>query len=89
MYKYYIGAISMRASSLTTKGQITIPSDIRKQLGLNPGDKVGFLVEDDHVILFRKDNNIEAAFGLCHPTTSASLQDIEEAIRKRGGDAGS
>lgn len=79
----------MNSSALTIKGQITIPSDIRKRLGLHPGDKVGFLVEDDHVILFRKVSNIEAAFGIHHPKKSVNLQDIERAIRKRGRDAGS
>lgn len=77
----------MHSSALTIKGQVTIPSNIRKQLGLRPGDKIGFLVENDHVILFRKVSNIEAAFGLCHPKTSVNLQDMEEAIRKRGRDA--
>jgi len=78
----------MHSSALTIKGQVTIPADIRKQLGLQPGDKVGFLVEDDHVVLYRKESNIEAAFGICHPKTSASLKDIEDAVRKRGGNAG-
>lgn len=79
----------MNSSALTIKGQITIPVDIRKQLGLHPGDKIGFLIEDDHVILFRKESNIEASFGICHPKTSASLKDIEKAVRERGGNASS
>jgi len=79
----------MNSSALTAKGQITIPVDIRKQLGLHPGDKIGFLIEDDHVVLFRKESKIEAAFGICHPKTSASLEDMEDTIRKRGGNAGS
>ena len=79
----------MNSSALTIKGQITIPADIRKQLGLHPGDKIGFLVEDDHVVLFRKESNIEASFGIYHPKASASLEDIEEAVRKRGGNASS
>jgi AbrB family looped-hinge helix DNA binding protein len=79
----------MQSSALTVKGQITIPVEIRKQLGLQPGDKIGFFIEDDHVVLFLKENNIEAAFGICHPKTSASLDDIQKAVRKRGGNAGS
>ena len=79
----------MHSSALTIKGQITIPADIRKQLGFHPGDKIGFLIEDDHVVLFRKESNIEASFGICHPKTSASLQDIEKAVSKRGGNASS
>jgi hypothetical protein len=46
---------------------------------------VGFVVEDDHVILFRKKNDMKAAFGLCKPKRSASLNDIEEAIKGPGG----
>lgn len=78
----------MNSSALTTKGQITIPVDIRRQLGLHPGDKIGFMIEDNRVVLFRKESNIEASFGICHPKNSASLKDIEDAVRKRGGNAG-
>lgn len=77
----------MNSSALTIKGQITIPIEIRKQLGLNPGDKIGFLVEEDHIVLFRKESNIEASFGICHPKNSASLKDMKAAVRKRGGNA--
>ena len=48
----------MNSSALTVKGQVTIPVDIRNQLGLHPGDKIGFIIEDDHVFLFRKESNI-------------------------------
>lgn len=78
----------MHSSSLTSKGQVTIPAEIRQQLGFHSGDKVGFLIEDDHIILFRKQNDIEAAFGICKPKRTASLKDIEEAIRKGGSDGG-
>jgi AbrB family looped-hinge helix DNA binding protein len=32
-------------SSLTSKGQVTIPASIRKALGLKPGEKVTFRLE--------------------------------------------
>lgn len=79
----------MQTSSLTIKGQVTIPAKIRKQLGLNPGDKIGFTIENDHVVLYRKETNIETAFGICHPKISVDLKTMDEAIRKRGGHAGS
>jgi len=78
----------MRNSAMTTKGQVTIPRDIRRQLGLKPGDKVSFMIENDHVILYRKQNDIEASFGICKPKKSVSLKNMESAIRKRGGHAG-
>jgi len=79
----------MQTSSMTTKGQITIPQELRKQLGLHPGDKVGFILEADHLVIFRKENDIEAAFGICKPKHSVSLKEMEAVVRKRGSDAGS
>jgi AbrB family looped-hinge helix DNA binding protein len=36
---------------MTSKGQVTIPAEIRKALGLKPRDKVSFRVENGHVHL--------------------------------------
>lgn len=74
----------MHSSALTSKGQVTIPSHIRRKLGLHSGDKIGFTIENDHVILFRKKNNIEEAFGLLRAKHGISLADMDIAIRKRG-----
>lgn len=41
----------MRFSTLTSKGQATIPLEIRKQLDLQEGDKVVFEVIEGNVIL--------------------------------------
>jgi AbrB family looped-hinge helix DNA binding protein len=38
---------------LTSKGQLTIPIDIREQLGLLPGTPVDFAVEGDAVKITR------------------------------------
>ncbi|HHW09943.1 MAG TPA: AbrB/MazE/SpoVT family DNA-binding domain-containing protein [Firmicutes bacterium] len=40
----------MEIAKVTAKGQITIPVDIRKQLGIKEGDKVLFLKEGDKII---------------------------------------
>jgi antitoxin PrlF len=37
----------MSSSTLTRKGQTTIPKDIRERLGLKPGDKIKFTVNAD------------------------------------------
>ena len=39
----------MPHSTVTTKGQTTIPKKIRKALRIKPGDKLEYVVEGDHV----------------------------------------
>ena len=41
----------MIGSKLTSKGQTTIPKEIRDYLGIQPGDRVVFLRKDGQVIL--------------------------------------
>ena len=39
---------------ITTKGQVTIPADIRERLGLLPETEVDFVVDGDQVRIVRK-----------------------------------
>ena len=41
----------MNITTITSKGQVTIPKNIRDALRLGQGDKVLFSVETDHVVL--------------------------------------
>ena len=41
----------MELAKITSKGQITIPIDIRKKLGLKDGDKVLFIEDGDKVVM--------------------------------------
>jgi antitoxin PrlF len=41
----------MPSSSLSSKGQVTIPLEIRNRLGIKEGDRVEFLIEDGKTIL--------------------------------------
>lgn len=43
--------MSSRSAKLTSKYQITIPSEIRRRLNLAAGDVVYLSVEEDHVVL--------------------------------------
>jgi len=40
----------MEIAKITSRGQITIPIDIRKKLGLKEGDKVVFVEDGDRIV---------------------------------------
>ena len=52
---------TMFVTKLTSKGQTTIPSPIRKILGIKAGDSVMFTVEGKHVTLKRAEK-LDAGF---------------------------
>jgi AbrB family looped-hinge helix DNA binding protein len=41
-------------STLTTKGQITLPVELRRRWDLKPGDCIDFCLEDDGRVVLRK-----------------------------------
>ncbi|MBQ3078346.1 MAG: AbrB/MazE/SpoVT family DNA-binding domain-containing protein [Clostridia bacterium] len=41
----------MEIAKVTSKGQITIPIDIRRKLGVKEGDKILFVEEGDRVVI--------------------------------------
>jgi antitoxin PrlF len=55
----------MAESTMTTKGQITIPKVVREALHLEVGDKVYFDVKDDgSVVLMARNQPVESLFGM-------------------------
>ena len=73
----------MLTSTLTVKGQVTIPASVRRALGLRQGDRVGFIVEEDRVVLLPVVMDMDAAFGLVQPGRSASLEEMETALHEQ------
>lgn len=41
-------------STISSKGQVTVPRELRDQLGLTPGTKLEFELGDDGTLLCRK-----------------------------------
>ena len=39
----------MEATSVTSKGQVTIPQSVRQQLGIRQGSRIAFVLVGDHV----------------------------------------
>ena len=71
----------MQTSNITTKGQITIPVQIRKSLGLKSGQQVAFKLEGNMIILQPVKKDISAAFGLIKTDKTVSLEAMDKAIQ--------
>jgi len=41
----------MEVAKITSRGQVTIPIDIRKKLGVKEGDKIIFIEDDNKIIV--------------------------------------
>ena len=39
------------SSTISSKGQVTVPQEIRNRLGLAAGDRVEFIVEGEHTVI--------------------------------------
>ena len=46
---------------VTSKGQVTIPQEVRRRLGIEPGSEVDFQIDDDVVRLMRRPASSGAA----------------------------
>jgi AbrB family looped-hinge helix DNA binding protein len=77
----------MSTSSLTSKGQTTIPKDVRKRLNLHPGDRLEFVIDEGGrlLVLPASIDASELAGMLKSPARAVSVEDMNRAIRKRGG----
>ena len=63
---------------ISSRGQIAIPSDIRKQLGLDEGTKVLFFAEDDTLLM--KKVNTESFAELTKPFRDAKKKIKEKDV---------
>ncbi len=44
------------------KGQVVIPKDFRKEMGIRPGSKVEFEYTDEGIVIRKEDENTEKVF---------------------------
>jgi antitoxin PrlF len=74
----------MPSSTLTGKGRITIPREIRDALGLDPGDRLSFRMCRDGVVEVTVEKvDVLSLYGLLKPKVNGvSLAEMEKAIRK-------
>ena len=70
----------VHTSTVTSKGQVTIPADMRRMLGLDPGKQVAFRLEDGHIRLEAVRDDITASFGILAADRHVSLEDMDRAV---------
>ena len=71
----------MQESTVTVKGQTTLPRDVRAALGLTSGDRVRYVILDGEVRLLKARSVKELRGALARPDQRpVSLGDMEDAI---------
>jgi AbrB family looped-hinge helix DNA binding protein len=79
----------MAVATVTSKGQVTLPVEARRRLGIRAGSRLEFIVKDDQrleVVLVG--GSVRDLKGLLpRPRKRLSLQEMEDAIARgaRGG----
>ncbi len=66
-------------TTITQRGQVTIPAEVRRALGVKPRDKVAFTIEDDGVRLAPASFSLESVYGSVTP--SKRPEDFNEISR--------
>ena len=72
----------MATAALTSKGQITVPKDVREHLGLTAGTRVTFSrnADGDYVLSVRHRRALDLLGSLGYDGAPKSLEDMDEAI---------
>jgi len=75
----------MAMATITSKGQITIPKNVRTKLCLKSGDKINFIVEDNAVKFIPVSRDISSLKGIVKkPAKPVSIEEMNKAIKARG-----
>ena len=72
---------------LTSKGQTTIPKDVRQHLGLQPGDRIEFVLTEEKTVILRPATRAVTDLKgfLPKPAKPVSVEAMNAVIRKRAG----
>lgn len=79
----------MPTATLTSKGQITIPVEVRNDLKVDAGDRVEFVLiapgRYEFVAATRNVQELKGMFG--KPARTVSIDEMNKAIASRGAEA--
>jgi AbrB family looped-hinge helix DNA binding protein len=74
----------MPSASITSKGQITLPKEIRDRLGVGTGDRVAFREGEDGTIVVEAEiTDLLTLKGAIRPRVrGVTVEDMKDAVRK-------
>ncbi|MDP0501646.1 MAG: AbrB/MazE/SpoVT family DNA-binding domain-containing protein [Verrucomicrobiota bacterium JB022] len=70
----------MSDTTITTKGQMTLPADIRKHLDLHQGDRLTCFIDEGRIVMVPQKRPIRELKGMIKIDRSLSLEEMDEAI---------
>ena len=70
----------MVESTITSKGQTTLPKSIREALGVGPGDRVRYVILDGEARIMPLRPIVRLFGAFKHDGPPATLQDMERAV---------
>ncbi len=77
----------MTSATITSKGQITIPKEVRERLGVEAGDRLEFVEEEKGVYkVVAATKDVRHLKGVVpKPNRPVSVEEMNRAVRKSGG----
>jgi antitoxin PrlF len=75
----------MTGSTLTRKGQVTIPKEIRESLGLEEGDRVFFVQRGNEVVLKVLQGTILDLKGSVSVPSPQDFDEVRRKVKKKVG----
>jgi antitoxin PrlF len=74
-------------ATVTSKGQLTLPAAVRRQLGIDAGDRVTIVVEDENGARLRRvEHDVGSVRGLIATPPGLESQDFDELIEEAMAD---
>ena len=70
-----------KTTTITSKGQVTIPKEVRDKLGLAPSDRVEFEVRGDVAVMKRRARRVRDVAGAV-PALGLSDEEVAERVKE-------
>lgn len=77
----------MSSATITSKGRITVPKEIREALGVHPGDRLAFRAREDGTVVVEAETvDLMTLRGSLKPRRKGvTVEAMKEAIRRTAG----